>query len=61
MSGDITRDPIYNTVHRDDFIAMVEVERYADRTDAFDIVESGLEELREINRGRRKISRALRG
>jgi hypothetical protein len=36
MNGDITRDQIYNTVHRDDFIAMLEVERYADRTDAFD-------------------------
>jgi hypothetical protein len=40
MSGDITRDPIYNTVHRDDFIAMIEVERYADRTDAFDEIIS---------------------
>jgi hypothetical protein len=36
VNTDITRDPIYNTVHRDDFIAMLEVERYADRTDAFD-------------------------
>lgn len=32
----ITYDPIYNTVHRDDFDALIEVDRYADRTDAFD-------------------------
>jgi hypothetical protein len=34
--AEITHDPIYNTVDRDDFPAMIEVERYADRTDAFD-------------------------
>jgi hypothetical protein len=34
--SDITRDPIYNTVDRDDFAAMIEVDRYAERTDAFD-------------------------
>ena len=33
---DITHDRIYNTVDRDDFMSMIEVERYADRTDAFD-------------------------
>ena len=32
----ITHDPIYNTVNRDDFLSMIEVDRYADRTDAFD-------------------------
>ncbi len=32
----ITYDPIYNTVHRDDFDTLIEVDRYADRTDAFD-------------------------
>lgn len=36
MSDHITRDPIYNTVHRDDFPAMLEVDRYGTRTDAFD-------------------------
>lgn len=40
MGGDITRDPIYNTVDRDNFMAMIEVERYADRTDAFDEIIS---------------------
>jgi len=32
----ITYDPIYNTVDRDNFDALIEVDRYADRTDAFD-------------------------
>ena len=32
----ITYDPIYNTVDRDDFDSLIEVDRYADRTDAFD-------------------------
>jgi hypothetical protein len=32
----ITHDPIYNTVDRDDFMSMIEVDRYADRTAAFD-------------------------
>jgi len=32
----ITHDPIYNTVDRDDFMSMIEVDRYADRTGAFD-------------------------
>lgn len=31
----ITYDPIYNTVDRDDFDSLIEVDRYADRTDAF--------------------------
>ncbi len=34
--SDITHDPIYNTVDRDDFLSLIEVDRYADRTDAFD-------------------------
>jgi len=34
--ADITHDPIYNTVRREDFLSLIEVERYADRTDAFD-------------------------
>ena len=32
----ITYDPIYNTVDRDNFDSLIEVDRYADRTDAFD-------------------------
>jgi len=40
MSDPITHDPIYDTVDRDDFLAMIEVERYADRTDAFDAIIS---------------------
>ena len=36
MSDQITHDPIYNSVDRDDFLALIEVDRYADRTDAFD-------------------------
>ena len=34
----ITYDPIYNTVDRDNFDALIEVDRYADRTDAFDSI-----------------------
>jgi hypothetical protein len=40
MSSHITHDPIYNTVDRDDFLSMIEVDRYADRTDAFDQIIS---------------------
>jgi hypothetical protein len=36
MASDITHDPIYNTVGRDDFRSMLEVGRYGERTDAFD-------------------------
>ena len=32
----ITHDPIYNTIHRDNFMSLIETDRYADRTDAFD-------------------------
>ena len=35
-SRDITHDPIYNTVGRDDFRALLDVERYGERTGAFD-------------------------
>jgi len=34
--GHITHDPIYNTIHRDNFMSLIEVDRYADRADAFD-------------------------
>jgi hypothetical protein len=40
MSTDITRDRIYNTVDRDDFPALLQVERYGDRTNAFDEIIS---------------------
>jgi hypothetical protein len=40
MPREITHDPIYNTVDRDDFLSMVEVDRYADRADAFDDIIS---------------------
>jgi hypothetical protein len=40
MADHITHDPIYNTVDRDDFAAMIAVERYADRADAFDQIIS---------------------
>ena len=36
MADHITHDPIYNTVDRDDFVAMIEVDRYNERTAAFD-------------------------
>ena len=37
---DITHDRAYNTVDRDDFQAMITVDRYADRSDAFDSIIS---------------------
>ncbi len=40
MAEHITHDPIYDTVDRDDFDSMVEVERYARRTGAFDEIIS---------------------
>jgi hypothetical protein len=36
MADQLTAHPIYNAVHRDDFPAMIDVGRYARRTDAFD-------------------------
>jgi len=36
----ITHDPIYNAIHRDNFSALIEVDRYADRSDAFDSIIS---------------------
>ena len=41
MAEHITHDPAYNTVDRDDFPAMIEVERYTDRHDDFDAIISG--------------------
>ncbi|MEE8582072.1 MAG: ferritin-like domain-containing protein [Myxococcota bacterium] len=36
MANDITHDKIYDTVDRDDFASMLDLDRYGDRTDAFD-------------------------
>ncbi len=36
MAEHITQDPIYNTVNRDDFPTMLDVDRYGTRTAAFD-------------------------
>jgi hypothetical protein len=38
MADHITHDPIYNTVDRDDFTSMIDVDRYNDRTAAFDAI-----------------------
>ena len=40
MADHITHDPAYNTVDRDDFRSMIEVDRYGTRTDAFDEIIS---------------------
>jgi hypothetical protein len=40
MTDHITHDPAYNTVDRDDFRSMIEVDRYGTRTDAFDEIIS---------------------
>ena len=40
----ITHDPIYNTVDRDDFLSLIDVGRYADRTGAFDSIISATED-----------------
>ena len=37
---DITHDPAYNTIDRDDFGAMIEVNRYGERSGAFDAIIS---------------------
>ena len=40
----INYDPIYNVVNRDDFDSLIEVDRYADRTDAFNSIISATED-----------------
>jgi len=40
IDHDITHDSIYDTIDRDDFDRLIEVERYADRSDAFDSIIS---------------------
>ena len=44
MADHITHDEIYDTVDRDDFDAMIEVDRYARRTGAFDEIISATED-----------------
>jgi hypothetical protein len=44
MTRHITHDPVYDTVDRDDFFAMIEVDRYADRRDVFDGIISATED-----------------
>lgn len=44
MPQHITHDPLYDTVDRDDFLAMIEVDRYADRSDVFDGIISATED-----------------
>ena len=49
MSQHITHDPAYNTLDRDDFVGMIETDRYADRSDAFDgIIAVTSEEIGEV-------------
>ncbi len=40
MAENFTYDKAYNAVDRDDFLSMIEVDRYADRCDAFDSIIS---------------------
>ncbi len=40
MADQLTHDPIYQAVDRDDFPAMIQVERYPKRSDAFDAIIS---------------------
>ena len=40
MANHINHEPMYNAVDRDDFLSMIEVDRYADRADAFDSIIS---------------------
>jgi len=40
MADHITYDPAYNTVDRDDFLSMIEVDRYGERCEAFDEIIS---------------------
>jgi hypothetical protein len=44
MADHITHDPIYNTLDRDNFLGMIEIDRYSERTDAFDSIISATED-----------------
>ncbi|MGH0030048.1 MAG: ferritin-like domain-containing protein [Myxococcota bacterium] len=44
MPQHITHDPIYDTVDRDDFPSMIEVDRYGERQDVFDAIISATED-----------------
>jgi len=65
LVAQIPYDAVYNTVARDDFMAMIDVACYTQRSDAFetiiartmvgdDIAEAGLASLCEINQKKRK-------
>ena len=38
MAAKIAYDPVYHTVARDDFLAMIAVDRYRQRSDAFETI-----------------------
>ena len=38
MAHPTSNDRTYNTIDRDDFMRLIEVDRYADRADAFDSI-----------------------
>ena len=44
MADHITHDPIYNTLDRDNFLGMIEPQRYHERTDAFDSIISSTDD-----------------
>ena len=44
MADHITHDPIYNTLDRDNFLGMIEPQRYVERTDAFDSIISSTDD-----------------
>ena len=44
QSSHITYNPAYNTVGRDDFRSLIEVDRYGDRSTAFDAIISATED-----------------
>ncbi len=44
QSNHITYDPAYNTVDRDDFKSLIEIDRYGDRSTAFDAIISATED-----------------
>ena len=52
MSSQITYDPAYNTVGRDDFKSLIEVDRYGDRSTAFDAIISATEDQKATIRSR---------
>ena len=49
MTGHITHDAAYNAVDRDDFRAMIEVDRYGQRSNAFDGIISATHDLKMLD------------